>query len=463
MKLFLLAVSVLVSFSSTTIFADEVYAGVIIIGDDPGKQSVHTAPSGSVSSALSGNYSGSSATTAFGTATMDSTAWRAINNRRGYTGGTAKWTDTFTVQPDVTHPAGSAGTALLTFHLSGSIAVNVVGFTGTVDYRLGWDNNNAARGYFQNTDEFLGDPIANWSTFTRTINFNYGSPTTYDMFLSTSAQMGSASPPAVGSGSVHMQLIEGAMSVLDNASNPIAYSSTSGRGAALAYPVTNGMSFAGIALTNSTGNQTTVKLLGGVANTNCLVTIAFNPNTRTNDLVSDIVDVQGTGTNKFVLQVSYDPLAALINFVNESAAVVTWLDPSGKWKNAVEGNSDGGTNSHRFLGAYNPLQHSQSGDNGADTNTHTVWAVLDHNSRFAAGRPFDPNGFKFATLSRQNTNLVLNTQGPANNQLIIETSTNLFSTNWTTLGFSTLNTNGTGSFTDTNGAMQIQKFYRARQ
>ena len=84
-----------------------------------------------------------------------------------------------------------------------------------------------------------------------------------------------------------------------------------------------------------------------------------------------------TGSNPFVLQMSYNPLD-----LGSIAAIdlrLGWLDGS-TWVNAIAGNSsqandlfvNSGYDGNLTLGHY-----------GVDTVNDVVWAVVDHNSPFA--------------------------------------------------------------------------------
>ena len=334
---------------------------------------------------------------------------------------------------------------------------------GTVDFRIVWDDTIQYRGYFENGDTFAGPTVGSLSTFTRAIPFYFGSPTPYDMSLSGAAQMGSGVED--GSGSVHLTLTEGTITVLDNTSSPTAYTSTSSTGTSRSSDITNGTSYAGFALTNSTGHQTELSLLGGTANSNGMVTATFAANPNTNQLVSDVVDLNGVGTNLFVPQMSYDPLAAIAHFGVEANTALVWFnEATGGWLNAVNGNSDGGATSQSFLGAFNPLIHLHRGNYGVDTNKHVTWAVVDHNSPFAAGQPFEPAAAQWTAITPQTNSVILTLQGPALGQYIVETNTDLTTTNWRILGITTLDSSGSNTITDSNSLPTAsQKFYRARQ
>ena len=128
----------------------------------------------------------------------------------------------------------------------------------------------------------------------------------------------------------------------------------------------------------------TAQLLDGTASAHRDVSVEFLPPVAGTVLASDVVDVHGTATDVFVLQLTYNEAAAISLFRSEASAILGWLDPAdGMWKNAVLGN-DGGT--PNFVGdrAYDPLTDFLLGNYGVDTANNHVWAVLDHNSRFAA-------------------------------------------------------------------------------
>ena len=125
-------------------------------------------------------------------------------------------------------------------------------------------------------------------------------------------------------------------------------------------------------------------IIGGIASAHRDVSVEFLPPVAGTVLAGDVVDVHGTATDVFVLQLTYNEAAAISLFGSEANAILGWLDPAdGVWKNAVLGN-DGGT--PNFVGdrAYDPLTDFVLGDYGVDTANNHVWAVLDHNSQFAA-------------------------------------------------------------------------------
>ncbi|MCE9556361.1 MAG: PEP-CTERM sorting domain-containing protein [Planctomycetes bacterium] len=97
-------------------------------------------------------------------------------------------------------------------------------------------------------------------------------------------------------------------------------------------------------------------------------------------LVSDVVNLTGTDGTIFVLEMTVGPLA------NAGADVyLAWLDQSDDmWKLAVDGNHGPNTivsYQSSWADAGSPLT---LGAYGYDAANHKVWAVLDHNSDFAA-------------------------------------------------------------------------------
>ncbi|CAN5580088.1 hypothetical protein BH09VER1_BH09VER1_32260 [soil metagenome] len=142
-------------------------------------------------------------------------------------------------------------------------------------------------------------------------------------------------------------------------------------GASLANAVNATSSFAG-------GNPDTIaKILQGTLGSGATLTSRFaNASSALNDQIrlSDVYSFHGTGSSIFVLQLSMTSVAA--------GSYLGWLDPNtNQWVNAVFGNT--GTNNILFVnGAYD--NNLVLGHYGVDTATGSVWAVLNHNSDFAA-------------------------------------------------------------------------------
>lgn len=106
-------------------------------------------------------------------------------------------------------------------------------------------------------------------------------------------------------------------------------------------------------------------------------------------IFSDVAAITGMGSSLFVLQMSYEPNSLQLEnghdelwYAQHETIYLAWLDPNdGFLKNAVLGNT-GGENAFAGVGAWNG--DANLGHWGVDVTTHTVWAVLNHTSQFAA-------------------------------------------------------------------------------
>ena len=139
------------------------------------------------------------------------------------------------------------------------------------------------------------------------------------------------------------------------------------------------------------GNGTVATILSGTASGSTNVTFSFSPAGNFSaglggDIVSDILTLTGTDGMMFVLQFDYNEALAVGAFGLEESLYVSWFNPlSSQWVNSVYGNSDNGLAIHGFIGAYDENTQFQLGNYGVDTVANRVWAVIDHNSEFAAG------------------------------------------------------------------------------
>ena len=154
------------------------------------------------------------------------------------------------------------------------------------------------------------------------------------------------------------------------------------------YRFVSGETYAGFHTSKLGGLGTTVDLLGGIAGGT-----AGSFRTVTVDLLamptvqfpmgfaSDVVDVSGTGTDTFVLQLGYDEATAIALYGTEALAELGWFDVgSNSWKNAVLGNTGGVA---QFVGDRAWQVSDTLGSYGVDTANNQVWAVINHNSQFA--------------------------------------------------------------------------------
>lgn len=142
--------------------------------------------------------------------------------------------------------------------------------------------------------------------------------------------------------------------------------------------------------TNS-GAQTTVAMSWRNRNANEKIPTGTSPPLPSLGaaLISDVLDLTGTDGDLFVLQMSYDPNQALPGGAGEvMAAANGWLQlaslDGGLWKNATLANHGPNTGGF-FLGSWSAAGSPMGlGSWGVDTTNHVLWAVLDHNSQFAA-------------------------------------------------------------------------------
>jgi hypothetical protein len=152
--------------------------------------------------------------------------------------------------------------------------------------------------------------------------------------------------------------------------------------------VTSGSTYAGITSTSTLagGNGTVLTVLGGTASATRTVTVNFQSTSKGGQLISDIANFASTGTDTFVLQLSYNP-ASLGATANVNSLFLAWLNPAtNTWQNAVLGNT-GKSVPQQIIGAYNPATDFVLGDYGIDSVDDRVWAVIDHNSEFAVSVP----------------------------------------------------------------------------
>lgn len=157
-------------------------------------------------------------------------------------------------------------------------------------------------------------------------------------------------------------------------------------------------------ITRAGGLGTTVALVGGIAGSGGAgvnggdrnVSISFLDAEPA--LASDIVALSGTSGTGFadivVLQLTYNPAAAVAFFGAEEDTRLGWLDPSsGEWVLAVEGNTGTGSLAGFYAMSYVDFLNANGGTfdsvamlgaYGIDVSAHTVWAVVNHNSEFAS-------------------------------------------------------------------------------
>ena len=171
--------------------------------------------------------------------------------------------------------------------------------------------------------------------------------------------------------------------------------------------VTAGGSFAGLGTTRGSGLATQATLAAGTASATTTVSMAFTDAPLSGTFFSDVLTLTGTAGDAVVLELTY--AAAGLDAAGESLLTLGWLDERagsatfGDWLLATEGNSS------QLVSLTSPLQGSwldyvaassgrtpanSLGAYGVDTTTDTLWAVIDHNSQFAAVP--EPSGLALA-------------------------------------------------------------------
>ncbi len=193
--------------------------------------------------------------------------------------------------------------------------------------------------------------------------------------------------------------------------NPTTPLSTIGQNSGAEYlPVSGtrlvgGMSYSNVpgltTLSTDPGEGVQVSLFGGIAGNggtgeyglNRNVTLSYTAGNA--ETYGNIISLTGTESDTLTIQLTYEEAELIALFGSENAAL-GWLNDSGVWVNAVEGNSGGtstfveGTWSSAYtLGTY-----------GINRDTNSVWAVINHNSSFAViqGIP-EPSAFLLSGLA----------------------------------------------------------------
>lgn len=199
------------------------------------------------------------------------------------------------------------------------------------------------------------------------MSFTFGTPFDRNALLAVTDVSGGNASNHLSS---NLTLSSGTMTVANNSGVSVGFSSAGSTGAAQATPISAGSNFTGFTpLTNNVGRGSIFSVLEGVASSNRLTNATFiaGQNSATSGIlaVSDVVNFSGTFSDKFTLQLSYDPS---IDNTTALGIRVLWLDPAdGKYKDSYFGNSDGGLVSQMFLGAYVPVGEFQLGNYGVDT------------------------------------------------------------------------------------------------
>lgn len=169
---------------------------------------------------------------------------------------------------------------------------------------------------------------------------------------------------------------------------------SSGTDTKLARAVAAAASYAGYGSAINSSLMSEADLLGGTNTTGSTKTLAMQWRTlastageiNASDLASDVLNLTGIDTTKFVLQMSYDPIDGEAAAAAAGHIYLAWLNTNtDTWLNAIAGNHGSNVGSTNILGSWAGAGGSTLalGSWGVDTTNHVVWAVLDHNSQFA--------------------------------------------------------------------------------
>lgn len=171
---------------------------------------------------------------------------------------------------------------------------------------------------------------------------------------------------------------------------------TAASGVAQLATVLAGKSFAGLNTTHNGGLATQVAIRAGTATAKRDLSMTFsniipgNKEGVDNDAtrVSDIVNLEGTGNDVIVVEMSY-----LDNGISDESTVgLGWL-AGDEWVLATDGNTGAGILAGAHAMSYDAFLAANGGvfdaatmlgAYGVDTEGNTTWAVINHNSEFAA-------------------------------------------------------------------------------
>lgn len=264
-------------------------------------------------------------------------------------------------------------------------------------------------------------------------------------------------------GSAAGALTRGSFVILDGNGNAVDFAAEtrSGNIRTLSYPA--GGSFDSFSVTNNPAVAvgsfgSTMHLLGGQASAPTQVVAAFVPPPADNSIkpVSDVVDLTGTNSDPVVVKIDFDAAAAHTYLGSLAYLQLAFYHaPSGKWKNAVLGNT--GITQPTFLNrGYNPATDFHLGYFGVDTVNNYAWAVVNHNTPFVVTAPTPE--LAVSSITRPSAGSIrLNCKGEPARGNRIEFSANL--QNWSTLATVTAAGDGTFQYDDA-AASGPKRFYR---
>jgi hypothetical protein len=149
----------------------------------------------------------------------------------------------------------------------------------------------------------------------------------------------------------------------------------------------------GRAATDSGSRGTQVQFLDGTASANTTLAVQFsNAPANNSSIISDVVNISGTGTDRYVVQLSYNPTSVANGTLSP---VLAWKMANGQYEAAYLNVSNPSSSAGENSEAYDPTYDSGLGTYGIDTTNHTVWAVLNYSGSSST----DPAG-QFAVMQR---------------------------------------------------------------
>ena len=144
----------------------------------------------------------------------------------------------------------------------------------------------------------------------------------------------------------------------------------------------------GLQRTSNQAVSTVAQLVAGGTGASVALDPVFAWSARIADVTySDVLGLTNTNGTIQILQLTYDE--SLLGGGSEADMLLGW-NSSGNWVNAIDGNtgSAGGSALANASGSYASLGILPTADYlgswGRDTTTNTAWAVVNHNSDFAA-------------------------------------------------------------------------------
>lgn len=158
-----------------------------------------------------------------------------------------------------------------------------------------------------------------------------------------------------------------------------------------------GQRYAGFSIqrsaTDSGSRSTMVQFIGGTASANTTLGVEFsNAPSGNNGIISDVATVSGTNSDRYVLQMSYNPSSVANGTLSP---VLAWKMANGQYEAAYLNDTSTANSAGENNEAYDPTYDSTIGTYGIDTKNHTVWAVLNYSGTSTS----DPAG-QFAVMQR---------------------------------------------------------------